>query len=128
MRVKHMVFTNYSCDGHLDYITWTIYVNFYVLMPRKLSLIRARQQILVELYCFRLVCPSVCGNSNSVILMGFLPNFKYALLPSNSRSSMNTGERLLRWPTKWPQPMCMLSCRGHSNSVIFNQLSFKFYI
>ena len=36
-------------------------------------------------------CPSIRGHSNSVILIGFLPNFIYELLPSTSRSSSNTG-------------------------------------
>ena len=101
--------------------------------------------MLAELYCFRLVCLSVRGHSNSVIfyrissklhiriafsnlsfkleyrfcptsdnedgrqngrslsmsavvvtltlsfVIGFLPNFMYGLLPSNSFSSSNTG-------------------------------------
>ena len=44
MRVKHRicivyVYTNYGYGGHLDGVTLTIYVNFCVLMPRKMSLI-----------------------------------------------------------------------------------------
>ena len=35
--------------------------------------------------------------------------------------------RYPRWPTKWPPPI-NISCRGHSNSVIFNLISSKFYI
>ena len=52
--------------------------------------------MLVELYCFWLirlsVCLSIrcCGHSNLVILIGFLPNFIYGLLPSNSHS-LNMG-------------------------------------
>ena len=30
-------------------------------------LLGPRQRMLAELYCFRLVCPSVCGHSNSLI-------------------------------------------------------------
>ena len=49
-----------------------------------------------ELYCFRLVRSSVYQSVLVVtltwsFLIEFLPNFIYGLLPSNSRSSSNTG-------------------------------------
>ena len=54
-----------------------------------------RQRMLAELYCFRLVRPSVCpsvrGHSNSVILIVFFPNFIYGVYSSTSRTSSNTG-------------------------------------
>ena len=43
-----------------------------------------------ELYCFRLVRLSVV-TLTQLFLIGFLPNFIYGLLPSSSRSRLNTG-------------------------------------
>ena len=34
-----IVYTNYSCGGHLDDVTWIIYANFCALMPKNMSLI-----------------------------------------------------------------------------------------
>ena len=33
-----MVYTNHSCGGHPDDATWTIYANFCVLTPGRMSL------------------------------------------------------------------------------------------
>ena len=38
-----------------------------------------------------LACQSVRGHSNSLILIGFIPNFIYGLFPSTSGSSSNMG-------------------------------------
>ena len=60
------------------------------------SFLGPRKQMVTELYCFRLVHPSVRDrpllySSNVVFLIGFLSNFIYGLLPSNSSSSSNMG-------------------------------------
>ena len=152
--------------------------------------------MLAELYCFRLVRPSVClsvclsvcpsvrGHSNSVIFnrisskfhirIAFIHlsfKFEYGFCPtSDNQDGRQSGRHLSisavvvtltqlfligffqilymncfhpplvqvrlwvlsdirqpRWPTKWPPPI-NIRCRGHSNSVIFNQISSKFYI
>ena len=69
-----------------------------VPFPQKKISLGPGQRILTELYCFWLVRPSVCPSVRlSVVtltqsfLIGFLPNFIYGLLPSISRSSLNTG-------------------------------------
>ena len=64
-------------------------------------------------------------------LIGFLPNFEYGLFQSTSPSSSNTG--FVQHPiTKMADNMATIYqyplCRGHSNSVIFNQISSKFHL
>ena len=54
------------------------------------NLIRARQRMLAELYCFWLVRLSVVTLTQS-FLIGFIPNFIYGLLSSTFRSSSNTA-------------------------------------
>ena len=65
----------------------------------------------------------------STVLIGFLANFKYGLLPSNSCSSLNIGF-VQRTITKMADKMVATYqfALGHSNSVIFNQISFKLNI
>ena len=66
-------------------------------------------------------------------LIRFLPNFIYGLLPSTFFSSSNIG--FVRHPINkmadrmagWPPPI-NIRCRGHSSSVIFNQISSKLHI
>ena len=66
-----------------------------------------------------------CGLSNLVILIGFLPNFKYSLIPPNpgSRSNMSFVRQMI---TKMADKMvaayhfASIRCCGHSNIVIFS--------
>ena len=58
-------------------------------------------------FCLSVRC---WGHSNLHLLIGFLSDFIYGLLPSNSGSSLNTGfvrKRWPRWPTKWPPPISL---------------------
>ena len=54
-----MVHTNYSCGVNLDNVTWTIYTNVCVLMPRKMNFIvsvacgkMTYVQYLLVIFCF----------------------------------------------------------------------------
>ena len=88
------------------------------------------QQILTELYCFRLVHTSVRGHSKSVILnpisskfhiwiasikLSFKFEYWFCLMNDNEDGLQN-GSRLC------------VRCLGHSYSVIFNQISSKIHI
>ena len=98
---------------------------------------------LAELYCFRLVRPSVClsvrlsvrccGHSNLVILIGFLPNFIHGLLPSTPGSNLNmsfVGPIISKMADKMAAAyqFASIRCCGHSNLVIFNRIPPKFHI
>ena len=57
-----MVFTNYSCCGHLDDVTLTIYANLCVLMPGKKNFIDSVAcekmfyiQYLFGIFCFKYI-------------------------------------------------------------------------
>ena len=70
-----------------------------------------------------------CGHSNLVILIGFLPNFIYGLLPSNPGSSSNMSfvqQKITKMATACQ--FASVHCCGHSNLVIFNRISSKFHI
>ena len=88
---------------------------------------------MAELYCFRLFCLSVClsvrGHYNSLIFnqiyskfhtwiasinLWFKFEYRFCLASDNQDGQQN--------------PHINISCRGHSNSVIFNQISSKFHL
>ena len=87
--------------------------------------------MLAELYCFRLVRPSVRPWSlTQSFLIGFFPIFIYGLLSSTSHSSSNMGfvrRTITMMADKWPLPISV-GCRGHSNLVIFYRISSKFHV
>ena len=74
-----------------------------------------------------------CGHSNLVILIGFLPNFIYGLLPSNSGLSSNMSF-VRQTITKMVDKMAAfyqfatVRCCGHSNLVIFLRISSNFHM
>ena len=75
-------------------------------------------------------CLSVCiyrGHSNLVILIGFLPNFIYGLLPSNPDSSLDMSfvrQTITKMANKMAASYQFVSarCCGHSNLVILFQV------
>ena len=75
------------------------------------------------------ICVWCRGHSYSVVLIGCLPNLKYGLLPSNSCSSCSsctTNDNQDGRQNGGHLSVCTCElCCGHSNSVIFNQISFK---
>ena len=92
----------------------------------------------MELYCFRLVRPSVHPSASPSVLLSLLPshfnrslpNFIYGLLPSNSSSSSNT-DYVRRTITKMADKMYAAYLHGvvvTLTAVIFNAISFKFHI
>ena len=138
----NLIWNDHKCK--ILFIIWPLSM---ILSPSKFFISGPRQQMLAEL-CWApptnvggallfSACPSVCPSIRlSMVtltqstLIRFLPNFIYGLLQSTSRSRSNRGfvrHPITRWLTKWQPPISIRFC-GHSSSVIFNQISSKFYI
>ena len=74
------------------------------------------------------ICPSVrcCGNSNLNILIGFLSDFIYGLLPSNSGSGLNTGQTNDDQDGRQNGHHLSVCTCGHSTLVIYYPIYSKF--